>query len=190
MKVANEAEKERICDVGANAMSDEEDGVGDQKGSWIVRSPVWRSPELNTIILETQRRLEDGVSSSHPKNKRSIGPPSSRSPPENLPSWALKKNVQSGGKGRNVVPQKDERHCGRKEVALQRKESRAKNTASSRKSVHKEPACMSPPPKESDDPPSTTSQSMAEKLKQLVRCIQSDESDQESSLDSGEESSY
>ncbi|XP_028413922.1 uncharacterized protein C14orf93 homolog [Dendronephthya gigantea] len=192
LKIANEAEKERIREVGAYAMSDEEDGKGAQNGSWIVRSAVWRSPELNKIIWETQLRLEEDASSSHPKNKRINGPPSSRIPPPHLPNWPLKANFQPGRKQRNLAIglQQDGRHCAGKEIASKRKVSRTKKASSGsrRKSVRKE--TTSAPPEVSKDPPTTSCQSETES--QLARCIQSDESDQddvEGSIVGGDEES-
>ena len=69
--------------------SNEEDGVGDEAGSWIVRSPSWRSPELTSLVKKLQGKVEAQSGSSHPKNKRLHEEPSTHPPPPSSPVWAL-----------------------------------------------------------------------------------------------------
>ena len=86
LKVANDDEKERLLMLNANYMSDEEDG--DEEGVWIVKSPTWRSRELNRLISSLQTKISQQAS-KHPKNKRNPGPPCERPQPSNRVPWAI-----------------------------------------------------------------------------------------------------
>jgi hypothetical protein len=87
--VSNEEEKERMVAIDHNYMSDEEDGEGEQKDLWVVRSPKWRSRMLTILLSTLQERVTaQGNTSKHPKNKRIRGAPSTRLPPSNPPQWA------------------------------------------------------------------------------------------------------
>ena len=37
-------------------MSDEEDGVDNEAGSWVVRSPPWRTPQLSSLLRRLQEK--------------------------------------------------------------------------------------------------------------------------------------
>ena len=89
MKVASGSEKQASLQLDPSFMSDEEDGVENEAGSWIVRSPSWRSPELTSLVKRLQGKVEAQSGSSHPKNKRLHGEPSTRPPPPSSPAWAL-----------------------------------------------------------------------------------------------------
>ena len=89
MKVASGSEKQALLQLDPSFMSDEEDGEEDEAGSWIVRSPSWRSPELTFLVKRLQGKVEAQSGSSHPKNKRLHGQPSTRPPPPSSPAWAL-----------------------------------------------------------------------------------------------------
>ena len=89
MKVASGSEKQALLQLDPSFMSDEEDGVENEAGSWIVRSPSWRSPELTSLVKRLQGKVEAQSGSSHPKNKRLHGGPSTRPPPPSSPAWAL-----------------------------------------------------------------------------------------------------
>jgi len=92
MKVASEEDKESLNGITHNFMSDEEDG--EERGVWVVRSPSWRSQNLNTILERLQEKVaSQDVSSRHPKYRRVRGRPSSRSAPSNAPSWALNEQL-------------------------------------------------------------------------------------------------
>ena len=74
-------------------MSDEEDGVDNEAGSWVVRSPPWRSPQLSSLLRRLQEKVDTRPSSSsHPKNPRVQGPPSTRPPPPSSPAWTVNSN--------------------------------------------------------------------------------------------------
>ena len=77
MKVASGSEKQALVQLDPSFMSDEEDGVENEAGSWIGRSPSWRSPELTSLVKRLQGKVEAQSGSSHPKNKRLHGEPSS-----------------------------------------------------------------------------------------------------------------
>lgn len=90
VRVASSAEKMAIQQIDANFMSDEEDGEDSQEGSWVVRSPPWRSPQLSSLLKKLQDKVENQPSaSSHPQNTRVEGEPSTHSPPASSPAWAL-----------------------------------------------------------------------------------------------------
>ena len=89
MKVASGSEKQALLQLDPSFMSDEEDGEEDEAGSLTVRSPSWRSPELTSLVKRLQGKVEAQSGSSHPKNKRLHGEPSTRPPPPSSPAWAL-----------------------------------------------------------------------------------------------------
>ena len=89
MKVASGSEKQALLQLDPSFMSDEEDGDEGEARSWIVRSPSWRSPELTSLVKRLQGKVEAQSGSSHPKNKRLHGEPSTRPPPPSSPAWAL-----------------------------------------------------------------------------------------------------
>ena len=89
MKVATGSEKQALQQLDPSFMSDEEDGEGSQAGSWVVRSPPWRSPRLSFMLRGLQGGTDCQASSlSHPKNARVNGEPCARHPPSS-PAWAL-----------------------------------------------------------------------------------------------------
>ena len=87
MKVASGNEKQALQQLNPNFMSDEEDGE-DLAGTWIVRSPPWRSPRLSSMLQKLQEKI-DGQPSSHPQNSRVRGTPCTRPPPTSSPAWAV-----------------------------------------------------------------------------------------------------
>lgn len=89
VKVASTSEKQALLQLDPSFMSDEEDGEGSQVGSWIVRSPSWRSSELTSLLKKLQGKVDLQSGSSHPKNSRVHGEPSTRPPPPSSPAWAL-----------------------------------------------------------------------------------------------------
>lgn len=89
MKVATGTEKEALQQIDPAFMSDEEDEEDNLEGSWVVRSPPWRSPRLSSLLKNLQGRVDaNELSNSHPKNPRVPGEPSTRDPPL-CPAWAL-----------------------------------------------------------------------------------------------------
>ena len=86
------AEKTALQQIDANFMSDKEDGEGSQENMWVVRSPLWHSPQLSSLLKRLQEKIDNqpsAFSSSHPQNTRVEGEPSTRSPPTSSPAWAL-----------------------------------------------------------------------------------------------------
>ena len=89
MKAASNSENKALLQLDPSFMSDEEDGEGSQAGSQIVRSPSWRSQELTSLLKRLQGKVELQSGSSHPKNSRLHGEPSTRPPPPTSPAWAI-----------------------------------------------------------------------------------------------------
>ena len=87
MKVASGNEKQVLQQLDPNFMSDEEDEE-DLAGTWIVRSPPWRSPRLSSMLQKLQEKIDDQPS-SHPQNNRVRGTPCNRPPPPSSPAWAV-----------------------------------------------------------------------------------------------------
>jgi len=57
MKFASGNEKQALQQLDPNFMSDEEDGE-DPAGTWIVRSPAWRSPQLSSMLHKLQEKID------------------------------------------------------------------------------------------------------------------------------------
>ncbi|KAJ7358836.1 hypothetical protein OS493_020671 [Desmophyllum pertusum] len=77
-------------------MSDEEDGEGSQEGSWVVRSPQWRSPRLTTMLRELQSRVDSQAiylqaSKEYKSTRNTIHSPSTF-----FPSMGIDKRDSSG----------------------------------------------------------------------------------------------
>ena len=88
----NKAEKTALQQIDANFMSGKENGEGSQEDVWVVRSPLWRSPQLSPLLKRLQKKIDNqpsASSSSHPQNKRVEGEPSTRSPPTSSPALVL-----------------------------------------------------------------------------------------------------
>lgn len=90
MKVASSSEKQALLELDPSFMSDEEDGVEAQVGSWVVKSPPWHSPQLSSLLKKLQGKVESHSGSSHPKNNRVQGEPSTCPAPPSSPTWALR----------------------------------------------------------------------------------------------------
>ena len=94
-RMAEGDEKAAMDDINYNWMSDEEDGEGENKDCWVVRSPTFRSDALNHLLKTLQERvdrkeMESSSKSKHPKFRRIIGTPSSRPAPASSPAWAVR----------------------------------------------------------------------------------------------------
>ena len=89
MRVASNTKKTALQQIVANVMSDEEDGEGSQESVWVVKSPLWHSPQLSSLLKRLQEKIDNqasAFSSSHPQNTRVEGEPSTRSPPTSSPA--------------------------------------------------------------------------------------------------------
>jgi len=51
--------------------------------------PIMAKPRMNIITEKLQRKVELESGSSHPKNFRLHGEPSTRPPPPSSPAWAI-----------------------------------------------------------------------------------------------------
>lgn len=100
MKVASGSEKQALQQLDPSFMSDEEDNE-DMAGTWIVRSPAWRSPQLSSMLEKLQSKI-DIQPSSHPKNNRVQGTPCTRPEPPSSPAWA----VGAGDRDRTPLAQR------------------------------------------------------------------------------------
>ena len=93
MRVASNTKKTALQQIVANFMSDEEDGEGSQESVWVVKSPLWHSPQLSSLLKRLQEKIDNqpsASSSSHPQNTSRVeGEPFTRSPPTSSPAWAL-----------------------------------------------------------------------------------------------------
>ena len=58
-KVAKEEEVEKMEEINAHYMSDEEDGEGEHQGKWLVRKPQWRSKVLEKLLRTLQKRVDE-----------------------------------------------------------------------------------------------------------------------------------
>ena len=97
MKFASGNEKHALQQLDPSFMSDEEDGE-DPAGTWIVRSPAWRSSRLSSMLHKLQEKI-DGQPSSHPQNSRVRGTSCTRPPPPSSPAWAVCADDNSRARG-------------------------------------------------------------------------------------------
>ena len=83
-RVASKTKKTALQQIVANFMSDEEDGEGSHESVWVVKSPLWHSPQLSSLLKRLQEKIDNqpsAFSSSHLQNTRVEGESSTRSPP-------------------------------------------------------------------------------------------------------------
>ena len=60
----NKADKTALQQIDANFMSGKENGEGSQEDVWVVRSPLWRSPQLSPLLKRLQEKIDKQRSSS------------------------------------------------------------------------------------------------------------------------------
>ena len=65
-------------------MSDEGDSIEDGQTVWLVRSPTWRSEELNTLVYRIDQRL--ALLPQPLSQPRRPGPHSERTPTARVPT--------------------------------------------------------------------------------------------------------
>ena len=82
-------EVEIMQQLNEKAMTDEETDCDDTV--LVKRTPPWR----NTKLMKTLDSRKDSKSDTIPKKERRTGRPSERSPPKNLPTWALRDTCTS-----------------------------------------------------------------------------------------------
>ena len=59
MRVASNTKKTALQQIVANFMSDEEDGEGSQESVWVVKSPLWHSPQLSSLLKRLQEKIDN-----------------------------------------------------------------------------------------------------------------------------------
>jgi hypothetical protein len=82
--------KKKIKLLSCDYVSNKENGVGENKGNWVVRPPAWRS----VMATELMRKLQHTIESKRQEDVRArvpriSGPPSERGRPRSLVSWAV-----------------------------------------------------------------------------------------------------
>ncbi|KAL9968590.1 hypothetical protein ACROYT_G020699 [Oculina patagonica] len=93
VKACNDDEKENLQRLTYDYVSDEEDGNGPNRGSWVVRRPVWRSERVNNLMKRLQGRINNCQHEDlRPRVPRVEGPPSERQVPRRRVDWALLAN--------------------------------------------------------------------------------------------------
>ena len=113
MRVASNTKKTALQQIVANFMSDEEDGEGSQESVWVVKSPLWHSPQLSSILKRLQEKIDNqpsAFSSSHPQNTRVEGEQSTHSLPTSSPAWALLPE-RSPSQNRIPLSPQSPQHC-------------------------------------------------------------------------------
>ena len=71
-------------------VSDEENGVGVNKGKWVVRHPIWRSERASVLMERLQQRINNSQQEDlRPRVPRVKGVPSERQMPRHNVAWAL-----------------------------------------------------------------------------------------------------
>lgn len=71
-------------------VSDEENGVGVDKGKWVVRRPIWRSERASVLMERLQQRINNSQREDlRPRVPRVVGASSERQMPRHNVAWAL-----------------------------------------------------------------------------------------------------
>ena len=71
-------------------VGDEENGVGVNKGKWVVRRPIWRSERASVLMERLQQRINNSQREDlRPRVPRVEGAPSERQMPRHNVAWAL-----------------------------------------------------------------------------------------------------
>ena len=60
----NKAEKTALPQIDANFMIGKENGEGSQEDVSVVRSPVWHSPQLSSLLKRLQEKIDNQPSAS------------------------------------------------------------------------------------------------------------------------------
>ena len=90
LKVSSGQEKENLQSLNYDYVSDEENGVGVNKGKWVVRRPIWRSERASVLMEQLQQRINNSQQEDlRPRVPRVEGAPSERQLPRHNVAWAL-----------------------------------------------------------------------------------------------------
>ncbi|XP_031553285.1 serine/arginine repetitive matrix protein 2-like [Actinia tenebrosa] len=96
-KVADGEDLNLIKQLNYEYVSDEENGIREDSGKWVVRHPAWRSEEADSLMERLQSKVET-QRSERPRVSRVGGLPSTRCKPRNPVMWAVQRQP------RNIVP--------------------------------------------------------------------------------------
>lgn len=89
-------------------VSDEENGVGVNKGKWVVRHPIWRSERASALMERLQQRINNSQQEDlRPRVPRVEGLPSERQMPRHNVAWALADTGHAPG-GEHAVEELEE----------------------------------------------------------------------------------
>ena len=90
-------------------VSDEENGVGVNKGKWVVRRPTWRSERASVLMERLQQRINNSQGEDlRPRVPRVEGVPSERLMPRHNVAWALADTEPAAGGEQSVEEQEEE----------------------------------------------------------------------------------
>ena len=64
MYLSEERKQRRLLCNKLMQMSGKEDGEGSQGDVWVVRSPLWRSPQLSSLLKRLQEKIDNQPSAS------------------------------------------------------------------------------------------------------------------------------
>ncbi|EDO29587.1 predicted protein [Nematostella vectensis] len=120
VEVAVGAERNAMEQLSQEYMSDEEDGTGQLRGNWVVKTPTWRSPLANKLMARLQRKLDAAnLDSGRAKKQRMEGrEPSHRGAPKTRVEWALQQQREEeeedeDSEGESITPPTKERRVHR-----------------------------------------------------------------------------
>ncbi|XP_068754040.1 uncharacterized protein C14orf93-like [Montipora capricornis] len=108
LKVSNDKEKELLQSLNYDYVSDEENGVGVNKGKWVVRRPIWRSERACVLMERLQQQINNSQREDlRPRVPRVEGVPSERQMPRHNVAWALADTEPASG-GEHSVEEEEE----------------------------------------------------------------------------------
>lgn len=108
LKVSSGQEKEKLQSLSYDYVSDEENGVGVNKGKWVVRHPIWRSERASALMERLQQRINNSQQEDlRPRVPRVEGLPSERQMPRHNVAWALADTGHAPG-GEHAVEELEE----------------------------------------------------------------------------------
>jgi len=108
LKVSSDQEKENLQSLNYDYVSDEENGVGVNKGKWVVRRPIWRSERASVLMERLQQRIDNSQREDlRPRVPRIEGVPSERQMPRRNVPWAIA-DIEPATGGEHSVEEVDE----------------------------------------------------------------------------------
>lgn len=89
-------------------VNDEENGVGVDKGKWVVRRPIWRSERASVLMERLQQRINNSQREDlRPRVPRIEGVPSERQMPRRNVPWAIA-DIEPAAGGEHSVEELEE----------------------------------------------------------------------------------